>query len=119
MPEGHSVHRITRQFERNFVGHVVHASSPQGRFAEGAADLVQLAMKREPQRRDLKLKPSVTMRPDVHCSEWRRHGSVFLALWRAETYDARVGRPSSRNVCPTTSKQRGVPSAPGPRNWKV
>ena len=39
MPEGHSVHRITRQFERNFVGHVVHASSPQGRFAEGAADL--------------------------------------------------------------------------------
>ncbi|HEX6953423.1 MAG TPA: DNA-formamidopyrimidine glycosylase family protein [Agromyces sp.] len=39
MPEGHSVHRITRQFERNFVGHVVRASSPQGRFAEGAADL--------------------------------------------------------------------------------
>ena len=33
MPEGHSVHRITRQFERNFVGHVVRASSPQGRFA--------------------------------------------------------------------------------------
>jgi hypothetical protein len=45
--------------------------------------------------RDLKLKPSVTMRPDVHCGEWRRHGLVFLALWRAETYDARVGRPSS------------------------
>ncbi|GGI47212.1 endonuclease-8 [Agromyces flavus] len=39
MPEGHSVHRITRQFERNFVGHLVRASSPQGRFAEGAADL--------------------------------------------------------------------------------
>jgi endonuclease-8 len=39
VPEGHSVHRITRQFERNFVGHVVRASSPQGRFAEGAADL--------------------------------------------------------------------------------
>jgi endonuclease-8 len=39
MPEGHSVHRITRQFERNFVGHVVHASSPQGRFAAGAAQL--------------------------------------------------------------------------------
>lgn len=46
--------------------------------------------------RELKLKPSVTMRPDVHCEEWRRHGSVFLALWRAETYDARVGRPASR-----------------------
>jgi len=43
--------------------------------------------------RELKVKPSVTLRPDVHCEEWRRHGSVFLALWRAETYDARVGRP--------------------------
>lgn len=39
MPEGHSVHRITRQFERNFVGHLVHASSPQGRFAVGAAEI--------------------------------------------------------------------------------
>lgn len=37
MPEGHSVHRIARQFDRNFVGKLVAASSPQGRFAEGAA----------------------------------------------------------------------------------
>jgi len=37
MPEGHSLHRIARQFSRNFVGHRVAASSPQGRFAEGAA----------------------------------------------------------------------------------
>ncbi len=37
MPEGHSVHRIARQFARNFVGRQVSASSPQGRFAEGAA----------------------------------------------------------------------------------
>ena len=36
MPEGHSVHRIARQFDRNFVGREVSASSPQGRFAEGA-----------------------------------------------------------------------------------
>lgn len=39
MPEGHSVHRIARQFQTNFDGHEVAASSPQGRFAEGAADL--------------------------------------------------------------------------------
>lgn len=39
MPEGHSVHRIARQFDRNFVGKVLRASSPQGRFAEGAAIL--------------------------------------------------------------------------------
>lgn len=37
MPEGHSVHRIARQFARHFVGWQVEASSPQGRFAEGAA----------------------------------------------------------------------------------
>ncbi len=37
MPEGHSVHRIARQFERNIVGRSVSASSPQGRFVEGAA----------------------------------------------------------------------------------
>jgi endonuclease-8 len=39
MPEGHSVHRIARQFAHNFVGHRVVASSPQGRFVEGAAVL--------------------------------------------------------------------------------
>jgi endonuclease-8 len=39
MPEGHSVHRITRQFARNFVGKKVAVSSPQGRFAAGAAQL--------------------------------------------------------------------------------
>jgi endonuclease-8 len=39
MPEGHSVHRITRQFARNFVGHRIESWSPQGRFAEGAAIL--------------------------------------------------------------------------------
>ena len=39
MPEGHSVHRIARQFDRNFVGKTMLASSPQGRFAEGAAVL--------------------------------------------------------------------------------
>lgn len=39
MPEGHSVHRIARQFAEHFVGHRVSASSPQGRFADGASRL--------------------------------------------------------------------------------
>ncbi|WP_309104563.1 DNA-formamidopyrimidine glycosylase family protein [Microbacterium sp.] len=39
MPEGHSVHRIARQFDRNFIGKQLRATSPQGRFAEGAAVL--------------------------------------------------------------------------------
>lgn len=37
MPEGHTVHRIARQFRRDFVGHRLAVSSPQGRFAAGAA----------------------------------------------------------------------------------
>jgi len=39
MPEGHSVHRIARQFALHFVGHRVAVSSPQGRFADGARQL--------------------------------------------------------------------------------
>jgi len=39
VPEGHSVHRIARQFALHFVGRRVVASSPQGRFAAGAAQL--------------------------------------------------------------------------------
>jgi endonuclease-8 len=39
MPEGHSVHRIARQFALHFVGHPVAVSSPQGRFADGAKKL--------------------------------------------------------------------------------
>lgn len=39
MPEGHSVHRIARQFALHFVGRQVAVSSPQGRFASGAAIL--------------------------------------------------------------------------------
>jgi endonuclease-8 len=39
MPEGHSVHRIARQFGLHFVGKPIAASSPQGRFAAGAAQI--------------------------------------------------------------------------------
>jgi len=33
------------------------------------------------------------LRPDVQCDEWRRHGSLFLNLWREHVYDAVVGIP--------------------------
>jgi endonuclease-8/formamidopyrimidine-DNA glycosylase len=36
MPEGHSVHRIARQFTLHFVGKPCAVSSPQGRFGLGA-----------------------------------------------------------------------------------
>ena len=44
MPEGHSVHRITRQFALHFVGKTIAASSPQGRFASGASEIDGLEM---------------------------------------------------------------------------
>jgi endonuclease VIII len=37
MPEGHTLHRLALDHRKLFVGKVVSASSPQGRFAEGAS----------------------------------------------------------------------------------
>ncbi len=37
MPEGHSIHRLARQFQDVFAGQVLEVSSPQGRFTAGAA----------------------------------------------------------------------------------
>lgn len=37
MPEGHSIHRLARQLEDVFLGEELAVSSPQGRFARGAA----------------------------------------------------------------------------------
>ena len=37
MPEGHSLHRLARQVQDVFGGQALRASSPQGRFTDGAA----------------------------------------------------------------------------------
>jgi endonuclease VIII len=37
VPEGHTLHRLARLHQRKFGGRPVAVSSPQGRFAEGAA----------------------------------------------------------------------------------
>ena len=39
MPEGHSLRRLALAFDELFVGHTCYLSSPQGRFAIGAARL--------------------------------------------------------------------------------
>ena len=39
MPEGHTVHRLAAAFRTQFIGQTLRASSPQGRFTEGAAVL--------------------------------------------------------------------------------
>jgi endonuclease-8 len=37
MPEGHTIHRLAADHEERFAGRVVRASSPQGKFSDGAA----------------------------------------------------------------------------------
>jgi endonuclease-8 len=37
VPEGHTIHRLARDHTRLFAGRAVAVTSPQGRFAEGAA----------------------------------------------------------------------------------
>lgn len=39
MPEGHSIHRLARQFSSVFTGEKLRVSSPQGRFQKGAERL--------------------------------------------------------------------------------
>src|SRR5439155_15783290 len=39
VPEGHTIHRLAREHTRRLRGGTVLASSPQGRFAEGALRL--------------------------------------------------------------------------------
>ena len=36
MPEGHTIHRLARRHKAMFAGHEIIATSPQGRFVEGA-----------------------------------------------------------------------------------
>ena len=37
MPEGHTLHRLAGELRSSFIGRTVKASSPQGRFVDGAA----------------------------------------------------------------------------------
>jgi endonuclease-8 len=46
MPEGHVTHRIARDLRRTFGHEPVRVTSPQGRFADGAALLDGLAIRR-------------------------------------------------------------------------
>ncbi len=36
MPEGHTIHRLARDHDRDFASQKLQVSSPQGRFADGA-----------------------------------------------------------------------------------
>jgi len=46
MPEGHTIHRLARDQNRDFAGARLAAESPQGRFADGAAMIDGLVLER-------------------------------------------------------------------------
>lgn len=80
MPEGHTVHRIARQLERDLVGHRLRVTSPQGRFAAGAERLdgrVLLASRAVGKQLFLEFEGDVVLR--VHLGlygAWDLHGRV-------------------------------------------
>lgn len=95
MPEGHSVHRLARAFAKCFAGKQVDASSPQGRFANGAGLLdgrVLLAAEAHGKQMFLEFSGDIWLR--VHLGlygMWRFHGSGLEGIGRrrnAMTEDA-------------------------------
>ena len=44
MPEGHTIHRLAKDINKSFRGDPVRASSPQGPFADGAAQIDNIVL---------------------------------------------------------------------------
>ncbi|MCK6080805.1 Fpg/Nei family DNA glycosylase [Microbacterium sp. EYE_5] len=120
MPEGHSVHRIARQFDRNFVGRRVAASSPQGRFADGAAVLdgsVPTQVRAVGKQMFLEFDADVWLR--VHLGiygAWDFAGDVLLDPTIASA-NGRMGQTNQRGVDPVfdTAGENSLSSIGAPR----
>lgn len=83
MPEGHTIHRLARVFETRFRGRVVAASSPQGRFAAGAATLDGLRMaSAEARGKHLFLRFEDSKRPEAAPPVWLRVHLGLYGGWR-------------------------------------
>ena len=64
MPEGHSVHRLAKQFTSVFTGERLAVSSPQGRFAGGAEQI------------------DGATSPELLLAVWGQPGNDFVQPWR-------------------------------------
>lgn len=108
MPEGHSVHRIARQFGRHFVGERISASSPQGRFADGASLIDGRTMtdaKAVGKQMFLEFDDAVWLR--VHLGiygAWDFNGAVASATARPAANDS----PDSASE--SSAAERGMPT---------
>lgn len=86
MPEGHTVHRLAAAFREHFAGRHVDATSPQGRFAEGAALLDGRKLQdAEAHGKQMFLRFSGRLWLRVHLGlygMWRFHGPGLARLGR-------------------------------------
>lgn len=122
MPEGHSVHRIARQFSRNFVGHTVQASSPQGRFAAGAAQVDgQLMVESWAVGKQMFLKFESGQWIRVHLGiygAWDFSGSVEVDATIASA-NGRMGQTNMRGTVFDADGENSVSSIGAPRKSRV
>ena len=110
MPEGHSVHRIARQFGANFVGRRAAVTSPQGRFEVGAAVPSKPSSRCLPiASADVIVRPSSSAAPDrvlhVHLGiygAWDFAGAITvdptILASQAAVGAARMGQTGMRGV---------------------
>lgn len=87
MPEGHTVHRLAAALDELYGGQVLHASSPQGRFADGASRLdgqVLLGSQAHGKHLFLPFAPRVDMSFDDKAVTWLR---IHLGLYGSWTFD--------------------------------
>lgn len=104
MPEGHSVHRVARLFDELFSGSIVQASSPQGRFTDGAALLSGTAVERA------EAKGKQLFMPFSTGHVLRVHLGIYGA-WDVSTLQgdsARAGSPSAESLGAPRSTRRRV-----------
>jgi endonuclease-8 len=122
MPEGHSVHRIARQFARNFVGRQVQASSPQGRFAAGAASVSGQTMVESwavGKQMFLKFESGEWIR--VHLGiygAWDFTGSVEMDATIASS-NGRMGQTNMRGTVYDADGENSLSSIGAPRKSRV
>lgn len=97
MPEGHTVHALAGRLNRAFAGHPVSASSPQGRFAQGAALLDGRVL--------------------LEGSAWGKH--LFVELDGDAWLHVHLGLIGSFPVVPLPEGLRGLPAARLPVTGQV
>ncbi|MCZ0858995.1 Fpg/Nei family DNA glycosylase, partial [Actinomyces israelii] len=87
MPEGHTIHRLAGALTELYGGRRLRTSSPQGRFADGAARLdnqVLLGAEAHGKHLFLAFGPEPDMPMDAEAVTWLR---IHLGLYGSWTFD--------------------------------